>query len=125
MLDESEQPSARRPHHAHPARASARVILAIKNFAAIPGVCVAEGEWVATEHGYRRIEDVEVGAQVWVQGALKRVVNKVCNGVRGTVWVTTAHGYRTRATADHRFLTMDETSQPARSLAIGQELVLN
>lgn len=34
-----EHPTARRPHHVNPSLASVRVVLAIKNFSNIPGVC--------------------------------------------------------------------------------------
>ncbi len=39
MPFEDEQPIVRRPHHVNPALASVRVVLAIKNFAKVPGVC--------------------------------------------------------------------------------------
>lgn len=39
MNNEVEQSMARRPHHVAPSLVGARVVLAVKNFAAIPGVC--------------------------------------------------------------------------------------
>lgn len=87
----------------------------------IKGECVAEGEPVLTEKGFKPIEEVQIGDLVWTREGLKPVTAKFDQGVRETVIIRTSLGHTLRCTPDHKIYVEGEWVE-AGDLEPGQRL---
>lgn len=82
----------------------------ITNPSGIPGLCVAEGERVATKRGLLPIECVTTGDEVWTLDGWHRVLAAACTGVKHVVSVCLASGRTLRVTPEHPVLAFSEAS---------------
>ncbi|MBY0457680.1 MAG: S8 family serine peptidase, partial [Gemmataceae bacterium] len=92
-------------------------------FVQMSGTCIAEGEYVYTPQGPRKIETIQAGEVVYAQKDGK-LVERVVYGVhdRGTaeVFRLTSGGRDVTATASHEFLTFNSKTREPEWVRLGQ-----
>jgi len=70
-------------------------------------LCIAEGQKVFTVQGFKNIEEVQPGDEIYTEEGFSRVKARYDKGVAKTVTIMTERGSRIRVTPNHRMRVFD------------------